>query len=521
MRNFLRPRRPFTRHEIAALLGLLAYGTALWIYRPASPFEWDEVLFLRGLHHYDVANHAPHPPGYPLYMALGKLFELVVGNPVVALQLLSIVTAMATLVLLWLLARSLGAPRRAATTAAVLLAVSPAFAFNANVGLSDVPGTAGALAAAWLLLRAWDSPERLPWGATGAALAAGIRPQVVVILLPLAVVAVVRAARQARWRPVLRSVAAGLAASVACWLPAILLTGPRRYWLAVTSQAEWMTNQEQGGRFPGAPLHELFQHWLLVPFGNPILAAFFWLALAVGAWLLWQHGMRRLLAVAAGAGGCYLFAAFWTLHMGTSVRYILPALAFLCLLPGGLALPETPRWRRPFPFLLATWCLAAAVLIAGPAFDVRRRRPAPVWEALEWIVAHRDPATTTVVFDRAIEPHALYVLGLKKFRIVELKSREERLPQPKAGRELLFVGPEPFPTGEVLFASRWHVPQLAVLTRQRYESCAVSLIQGPGGGRAPAAGVLGHPAPLSTAPPRRPPPPRTAPPARRNPAQTR
>ncbi|MDD5564037.1 MAG: hypothetical protein PHQ91_10010, partial [Thermoanaerobaculaceae bacterium] len=47
---------------------LLAYGVALWLFRPLTPFEQDEVLFLKALDRYDVALHSPHPPGYPLFV---------------------------------------------------------------------------------------------------------------------------------------------------------------------------------------------------------------------------------------------------------------------------------------------------------------------------------------------------------------------------------------------------------------------------------------------------------------------
>ena len=32
----------------------------------------DSINFALGLRHYDVALHQPHPPGYPVYIALGR-----------------------------------------------------------------------------------------------------------------------------------------------------------------------------------------------------------------------------------------------------------------------------------------------------------------------------------------------------------------------------------------------------------------------------------------------------------------
>ena len=41
----------------------------------------DSVNFALGLRDFDPGRHRPHPPGYPLYMALGKAANLVVGEP--------------------------------------------------------------------------------------------------------------------------------------------------------------------------------------------------------------------------------------------------------------------------------------------------------------------------------------------------------------------------------------------------------------------------------------------------------
>ena len=33
----------------------------------------DSINFALGLHHYDPALHQPHPPGYPVFIAAGRL----------------------------------------------------------------------------------------------------------------------------------------------------------------------------------------------------------------------------------------------------------------------------------------------------------------------------------------------------------------------------------------------------------------------------------------------------------------
>jgi hypothetical protein len=39
----------------------------------SAPTDFDEANFVLGLRDFDVATHQPHPPGYPVFIALGKL----------------------------------------------------------------------------------------------------------------------------------------------------------------------------------------------------------------------------------------------------------------------------------------------------------------------------------------------------------------------------------------------------------------------------------------------------------------
>ena len=41
----------------------------------------DSVNFALGVRDFDVAAHRPHPPGYPVYIALGKVATAIAGVP--------------------------------------------------------------------------------------------------------------------------------------------------------------------------------------------------------------------------------------------------------------------------------------------------------------------------------------------------------------------------------------------------------------------------------------------------------
>jgi len=451
---------------------LLAYGVVLWLLRPRTPFEWDEVLFLQALDSYDVALHQPHPPGYPLYVAIGKLVRLLVGDPVRALQLLSVLATLATLALLWHLARRLDAGTWPSRLAVTILALTPTVLFHANVGFSDLPGVALALASAGALTAALDRPERLPGAGALAAATAAVRPQLVLALVPLGIAAMVCAVREKRWRALAGGLIGGATVSLLCWVPAVVVTGPGRFRQALIDAGNWLAEKETTGRLPGAPLDVTRDQWFVFPFGTPLLAITFWLLVVLGGALLWRAGKRRLVLVAGGSGMFYLMAALFTMHYAESVRYVLPALPFFALLAGGVGVLPSGWPRRALVGAVAAWCAAAAVWLA-PVLALRHREPAPVWESLTWVAENTDQRLVTVVFDGAFKPHVAYLLRARGFRTNEKREAIAYANFVPDGA-VVYVTRDARSSGDVLLARAWAGRALPGLTRMLYERCFVT-----------------------------------------------
>ncbi|HEX7191249.1 MAG TPA: DUF2723 domain-containing protein, partial [Thermoanaerobaculia bacterium] len=78
---------------------LYEYGGALIVLlvrivtAPRTPWENDEFLFAEAVRKFDPSRYHPHPPGYPLFVLLGKAFALVTQDPWRALVVLNIVLA--------------------------------------------------------------------------------------------------------------------------------------------------------------------------------------------------------------------------------------------------------------------------------------------------------------------------------------------------------------------------------------------------------------------------------------------
>jgi len=138
-------RRPLDVLLTSATTALLIWSR--FAYLANGPWEWDETLFARGILHFELAAHFPHPPGFPGWLAIGHALMPVAGDPLLALQLAS---AAFSVIALWLLT-SLGrrvAPPPVAVGAALVVLVAPGPWLYAVRGFSTTAAAVLALGAA-------------------------------------------------------------------------------------------------------------------------------------------------------------------------------------------------------------------------------------------------------------------------------------------------------------------------------------------------------------------------------------
>lgn len=143
-----------------------------WIYQQPLGFEVNRTTGLMV---------PTYPVGLPLHLLLASRL---VGWAQSA-TLINVVTALATAMLFWLLARRLGLSRPWAFAGVVLFAACPLFVFFSLQPMSDMPATAWTLAALWSALK---SREHRAWSlAAGAAvgMAVLIRPTNLLLMVPV------------------------------------------------------------------------------------------------------------------------------------------------------------------------------------------------------------------------------------------------------------------------------------------------------------------------------------------------
>ena len=57
--------------QIAFGLTLLCVITRILAF-PVSLWEWDDILFARAIHRFDLVDHSPHPPGFPVFVMMAR-----------------------------------------------------------------------------------------------------------------------------------------------------------------------------------------------------------------------------------------------------------------------------------------------------------------------------------------------------------------------------------------------------------------------------------------------------------------
>jgi hypothetical protein len=336
-----------TRLAALAILFLAAHLPDL----PAGLEDIDSVNFAMGVRDFDVAQHRPHPPGYPVYIALGKLSTPLVaaagvaGAPSRGLSIWSAVSGAVLAILLWWFFRVFDDSPSRAWWATALTIASPLFWFTALRPLSDMTGLAVTIASQALLASAilarTSGPDRaLVAGAFLAGLAAGVRSQTVLLTLPLLLLAVALPGSRSMRARVTGMLAAAAGALV--WTIPVLAAsgGLQGYFTALAVLA--------GDDFAGVimlwstrtvrVLLNAIQYSFLWPWGELVTGAIVTAAAAIGTARFAWRSPRPFLLFAAAFGP---YAIFHLLLQETlTVRYVLP------LMPG---LAFLAVWAAPRP----------------------------------------------------------------------------------------------------------------------------------------------------------------------------
>jgi hypothetical protein len=145
----------------------------------------DSGQFVLALEKFDVTVHQPHPPGYFLYVMLGRVIHLFVDDGNAVFVSVSVLFSGLTMVAVYRLGKEMFDTETGAIAALLALA-SPNVWFHGEVALTYIAEAFFSTAIAFCCWKTINGEEKYVWiSAIALGIAGGIRQNTIVFLLPL------------------------------------------------------------------------------------------------------------------------------------------------------------------------------------------------------------------------------------------------------------------------------------------------------------------------------------------------
>jgi hypothetical protein len=469
---------PLTRRQRTCVIALGLFVALTRLYAIShSMWDWDEALFSSALHHYDVSQHHPHPPGFPLFFALAKLARIFIHDDFRALRAISVLSSLLMFPAIFALARSLRFRFRTCVTAAMLFCFLPNVWYWGGTGFTDELALVTSLAGAALLLR--DDRKRSTYilGCILFAATMLVRAQNVLLAWPWIV------ASWRRWRAGnRRDVVAGTALIVVLVLTgygiAAELTGVDDYIFATKWHQHYVATVD-GALNPGRkPMQFLLHDFLFDPFESRSAST----AMFAFTLLAFFRPRRAQLDILLTFEANFLLAWFFLNPTGIS-RLSLGYIAANALLAAdGMDVAATfiasrvralPRER----FAIALQALFAAIIIGRYIVWVRpglrevRHNDSPPVQAMRWI--RQNVARGGKVYTAGgLEPFAAYFLP--DYNVINVPDRFDPSTV-HAEKDAVFAADRPSSLAQAVNFQRSHKRLWALFNRRYFEASVLPM----------------------------------------------
>jgi hypothetical protein len=405
------------------VLGAVIVLVSRIITAPRTPWENDEFLFAEAVRNFDPSRYHPHPPGFPLLVILGKVFNAFIHDPWRALVVFGIVAAPIGFVAIARAFRNWIDDPDLAVCGALLYYFSASMMVHGTLALSDGP----AMMFLGLALFAISSPHdetherNAIFIGIWTSAVVGTRPQLFVPIAPMLIVALLQM-RTVRQRAAC-VIAFGLVSAM-WFLPlADAAGGFEALRLYETKQMQYVAAHDASVSRGGMSIAQLAVRFVLHPWGSKYvtLPLFACVAFGVAAFVRllrrdrWRSTLLPLLIFTAGQ---LIFELGW-MDPADGARYSLPVMILVALVAAlgfgvlrqSLKFAATPG--------VATAILAAATLAyVWPLVGARTKVPSPPAAAAAYANANLPP-NSVIGYDIALKPHAEYLLT--RFRLLPIE----------------------------------------------------------------------------------------------------
>jgi len=390
---------------------------------PRTPWELDEFHFLEAVRDFDPLRHHPHPPGYPLFVGLGKVFHALIPDPFAALVALSIVSCVIGWIALYRAFRNYVADADVAAVGALIFYLSAGMLVHSPLALAD----STAIMFLALTFYALSIDSAIGAGVFASA-AIGCRPQLAIPLLPALAVALFICLRTWRQRGI--AILVFTLVSLAWLAPLVYATkGWNGFVGYELHQARYFIAHDAAASRGSKTLLRVAARFALRAWGSSITIAAIGILCALGIvpfLRLWRSTIIPFVVFTFA----HLGFAITAMDPADAVRYSLPALPFFALLAAlGLgnvataALSGRGAAEGSGTHMLLKW-IGTAVLAALSAWYVRPilidrvTSPSPVVAAARFIDATL-PRDTIVLYQAGTRPHVEWLLPAHQKHFLE------------------------------------------------------------------------------------------------------
>jgi hypothetical protein len=448
----LTPRQKMIAWTVAIVCAasrFLAMARTLW--------DWDEALFCLGMRAYDVGLHHPHPPGFPVFIAVARIVRLVVHDDFRSLQTVNLASGVLLFPAMFLLGRELRLRFETAVVAAALCAFFPNVWFFGGTAFSDVPSIVLVIAAVAMLIRGCRDAEAYLIGSMLLALAIGIRPQNLLVGLWPGIVATYYRWKE-NWRDVIWAAVIGIAISGVAYFSAMIATGSyERYFSAIHGHADYITRIDSW-RNPDRPaLWRLFDRFFIKQYQSSslsVVTSIFALVSVIGA--IRKRDRRIGMIVLAFAP--FAISAWLMLDRFSINRFSIGYIPMFAILAAD-GIDRITAKRRDFEWIAGALLIGAFVVFTWPALTVVRTTDAPSYAGVRAVEEHLDPARDQLYVGFAMSPFVEYLDPTASWTKV-LDERALPLTQPKKRAWLLTEIDATKPSGFVFTRPHerlWHI----------------------------------------------------------------
>ena len=386
---------------------------------PASPWEWDDILFARALHRFDVSAHSPHPPGFPIFVMLGRLGYAVLGDEHRAYAAVSLVFGSLLGASLFYFYREVFHDSTVALAGALIGSFAPNVWVHGSALRSDGPALTLGIIGLTLAIRGLRSRGSLLMAGALFGLSMGVRITLLPVMGPALTFVLLDRLRARRWQIVSATLAVAAGTVLSWCVPLVLHTGWRAYRAAVAQHAQYTfsTDAFLATAASAMPRFRL-QRFFVDIWGAWWLMGIVYTCAGGGVALLLRRRQWRAIGWLAVS---FLPIMAFTLAINTPLAAPLYSLPYVPLFAGlaGFAIVTgarliAHRMRRPglahIGPMLAGGLTIGLIVWTYPVIAMLRSEESPPVRAAEYLRRTLDPDRDFLYYDGLFQPHVIFYL---------------------------------------------------------------------------------------------------------------